>query len=178
MKFCSNTTCDQQNPQELTNFYKRSDTKRGLYSRCKNCCYTADQKRKDKITKYKKKYQILNPNKSAEYYKNNKEGILKKMRERNSTPEGKLKVKNNNLKKFYNITLEQYNQMLAFQNDKCAICKIHRSLAGKKGLFVDHNHKNNQIRGLLCSKCNFLIGLSQEDVKILSEAIQYLENFN
>lgn len=174
MKSCSNKACEQENPE----FYKRGDTKCGLYSRCKKCCYDDDQKRKDKTTKYKKKYQTLNPQKSAEYYKNNKEVILKKMREKNSTPEGKLKTKNNNLKKFYNITLEQYNQMLALQNDKCAICKIHKSLAGKKGLFVDHNHENNQIRGLLCSKCNFLIGLSQEDTKILSEAIQYLENFN
>jgi len=45
-------------------------------------------------------------------------------------------------------------------------------------MWIDHNHNNNQVRGLLCGKCNFLIGLAQEDKNILTKAIKYLEKFN
>jgi hypothetical protein len=44
----------------------------------------------------------------------------------------------------------------------------------RKKLFVDHCHKTNKIRGLLCQKCNFLIGLANDSPQVLSLAIHYL----
>lgn len=44
-------------------------------------------------------------------------------------------------------------------------------------LSVDHCHKTNKIRGLLCSSCNFMIGLSKDSPIILRKAADYLENF-
>jgi hypothetical protein len=42
-------------------------------------------------------------------------------------------------------------------------------------LAVDHCHQTDRVRGLLCSKCNLLIGLAKEDPTILKTAASYLE---
>ena len=81
------------------------------------------------------------------------------------------------LKKSYNITIEQYNEMLKKQSNCCGICKKHISetLAAKKSnLCVDHNHDTGKVRGLLCDKCNRGIGLLCDDIDILINAIEYL----
>ena len=84
------------------------------------------------------------------------------------------------LKRYYGMTWETYNVMLAAQNGVCDICKgtetyQPKTYQGPKALSVDHNHKNGQIRGLLCSNCNYLIGHCKEDADILMAAAKYLE---
>jgi len=77
----------------------------------------------------------------------------------------------------YNITLEQYDQIFEEQQGYCAICgksettKMNNVI---KRLAVDHNHKTGQIRGLLCQRCNQIIGLAQESIQILDSAKNYL----
>ena len=39
---------------------------------------------------------------------------------------------------------------------------------------VDHDHKTNSFRGFLCHGCNRAIGMLQDDVKMLQNAIDYL----
>ena len=58
----------------------------------------------------------------------------------------------------YGITLRDYEQMLAAQNGKCAICSS--DVAGKCGqaFAVDHCHVSGSVRGLLCIKCNARLG--------------------
>lgn len=75
--------------------------------------------------------------------------------------------------KEYGITLEQYDSMLAAQNNVCAICK---EPPGKQRLHVDHCHKTGQIRGLLCASCNIGIGYFRDSEALLGLAIQYLYN--
>jgi DNA repair exonuclease SbcCD ATPase subunit len=60
------------------------------------------------------------------------------------------------LKKKYGLTQEQYDKIVETQKGKCPICK--RDLAGAKTA-VDHCHKTNVVRGILCSKCNLAEGL-------------------
>ncbi len=85
--------------------------------------------------------------------------------------------KRSSLKRLYKITLEDYNCLALQQNGQCAIC----GGAGTKlnqyshiHLVVDHNHKTGKVRGLLCSKCNHLLGNSNDDISILFSAIRYL----
>jgi hypothetical protein len=84
------------------------------------------------------------------------------------------------LKYKYGITLGDYNRMFEEQNGVCAICgKKESSLSNYsdsiKHLSVDHNHMTGEVRGLLCDKCNRMIGYANENIKILNNAIRYLE---
>lgn len=74
------------------------------------------------------------------------------------------------LQKLYKMTLTQFNELTKKQNCRCAICQVqsHRSL------HVDHDHKTNKIRGLLCYKCNSLLGYAKDNVTILKSAIKFL----
>jgi hypothetical protein len=88
--------------------------------------------------------------------------------------------KNHKLKKAYGITLDQYNKLLLKQNNKCCICEVDNNgkYKNKKRAFaVDHCHKTNKIRGLLCSDCNIALGLLKDNTNYLQTAIKYLNKF-
>lgn len=79
------------------------------------------------------------------------------------------------LKKNFGITPEQYDQMLANQGGKCAICKSKNPSRSGSGFFaIDHDHKTGEVRGLLCSPCNSGIGMLRDSTSILRSAIKYL----
>ena len=75
------------------------------------------------------------------------------------------------LKKF-NMTLNEYDELLEKQNGVCAIC----GEINKHGwrLAVDHDHRTGKIRGLLCHYCNVALGQVNENVNTLSKMITYL----
>lgn len=79
------------------------------------------------------------------------------------------------LKKKYGITLEDYDQILLSQSSCCAICK--QTEPNGKGVFhVDHCHTTGKVRGVLCAKCNILLGHADDNTKILMSAIKYLND--
>lgn len=85
-------------------------------------------------------------------------------------------VRKTYLKHKYKLTLEQFNKMLDEQNGKCALCqKEHSGRKDRKSLFVDHCHKTNKVRGLLCNKCNCGLGNFQDNTDYLQSAIDYLK---
>ena len=81
------------------------------------------------------------------------------------------------LKRRYGITYDDYERILSEQNFGCAICgekhSNNKRTSGK--LFVDHCHKTNIVRGLLCSRCNHALGQFDDDPIKLKCAILYLE---
>lgn len=79
-----------------------------------------------------------------------------------------------NLKKNYGITLSEYDALLKKQNYCCAICGRNKKEFVRE-LDVDHCHKTGKIRGLLCIRCNTMIGLAKEDADVLCKAITYLD---
>jgi Recombination endonuclease VII len=72
-------------------------------------------------------------------------------------------------KQRYGLTQERFEQMLVEQENRCAVCNDVLEVP-----FVDHDHKTQQVRQLLCKKCNSFIGLARESEIILLSAIQYL----
>lgn len=72
----------------------------------------------------------------------------------------------------YRLTRQEFSEMQARQNGKCAICKL------KRKLVVDHNHQTGNVRALLCQNCNSAIGQMLENVDVLRAAIAYLELHN
>ena len=81
-----------------------------------------------------------------------------------------------NLRSRFDISLEEYNDKLKRQSFSCAICKKLQSVL-KKRLAVDHNHKSNVIRGLICEDCNLGLGKFQDSPELLKAATSYLEKY-
>jgi len=73
------------------------------------------------------------------------------------------------LRAIYGITLVEREAMRKAQDGKCAIC--HRP---SDTLEIDHNHKTERVRGLLCRSCNFAIGLLQDSPEVIETALNYV----
>lgn len=95
----------------------------------------------------------------------------------------KPQTKINNLARM-GLTVEKFDQMLEAQGGVCAVCL---KIADKWHIDHDHNccpcSKTTKlcgkcVRGLLCQKCNYLLGNSLDSVDILFGAIRYLEEWN
>ena len=77
----------------------------------------------------------------------------------------------------YGISVSDYNSMFIKQNGCCLGCGTHQ-MDLKKRLCVDHCHKTDIVRGLLCQPCNSLLGMAKDNVETLSNLIKYLTNFS
>lgn len=78
----------------------------------------------------------------------------------------------------YGLTLDEYLEMLDSQGHVCAICGEPETVPYRdkvRSLAVDHNHDTGEVRALLCTRCNRLIGVARERVEILQAAIDYLD---
>lgn len=79
------------------------------------------------------------------------------------------------LQRRFGITFSDYDKIFKKQNGKCKICgnkEIGHKLQGR--FCVDHDHSTGKIRGLLCYRCNLLLGNAKDNIEILASAIQYL----
>ena len=79
------------------------------------------------------------------------------------------------LKSKYNLTEEDYKELLINQNHKCAICGTDQEEVLNKKLYVDHDHATGKVRELLCHNCNVSLGLLKESIQTLTRAIAYLD---
>ena len=86
------------------------------------------------------------------------------------------RVRDIRLQREFGITAADYEQMLVDQGGKCAICGS-TDPAGKHGkrFAVDHCHETNKVRGLLCGRCNVMLGNAKDDPGTLRAAADYLE---
>jgi hypothetical protein len=71
----------------------------------------------------------------------------------------------------YGLTIDDYKKLYKAQNGKCAICST-----SYKRLCVDHSHDTGCVRGLLCKKCNFMVGFAEDNSIKLMLAMAYLEH--
>ena len=81
-----------------------------------------------------------------------------------------LKQRERSYRRYYGITLDDYEEMYEEQNGKCYICGNRHTI-----LCVDHNHKTGKVRSLLCRRCNHTIGGIEENIRILESMIKYIE---
>jgi hypothetical protein len=82
----------------------------------------------------------------------------------------------NDLKWYYGITIEEYENLLISQNHKCAICGADKP-GGRGRWHIDHNHETQQVRGILCHKCNVGLGHFNDNTNLLHKALNYLGYF-
>jgi hypothetical protein len=83
------------------------------------------------------------------------------------------------LKSKYNLTLEDLHRMFENQEGLCFICSSQLCLCDTKNCptraCIDHDHSTNKIRGLLCKRCNRLLGIMNDSPTLLRNAVGYLE---
>jgi hypothetical protein len=75
--------------------------------------------------------------------------------------------------KLYNLTMEAWEQMFEQQGRCCKICKGTETM--RNAWHTDHCHVTGKVRGILCSRCNLMLGHAKDSVHILESAIAYLE---
>lgn len=89
------------------------------------------------------------------------------------------RLRGERMQKTFGISLEEYREMLARQDNVCAICEQPETATrnGKvRWLAVDHCHTTGKVRGLLCGNCNPMIGYAKDNVEVLEKAIKYLRS--
>lgn len=64
--------------------------------------------------------------------------------------------------------------MLEAQGNRCAACGSREP--GRRGWHVDHDHKTNRVRGILCGHCNSALGFARDDTITLQRLIDYLKS--
>jgi hypothetical protein len=133
----------------ISSFHKDSKKSGKLRSDCRKC-----------RNSYRRKFRQQNKAQFAEY-----EG----------TEVFKQKTFAKNLRKNYGLSVEDFEKMEAKQDGKCAVCLRPEFHKTKKRLSVDHCHTTGQIRGLLCHRCNVVLGLVNEDLRIIESVTQYLK---
>jgi len=88
-----------------------------------------------------------------------------------------IKNRNKRILDCYKLDESSLDEMYITQNKSCKICKKEYNTVSKHGgLYIDHCHISGKVRGLLCSKCNMLLGNCNDDSSILTSAITYLIN--
>jgi len=124
---------------------------------------------------YGKRYYLAHKkemnSQSSKYAKDNRERLNEVHKTwRRNNPESMWKYF---LKYKYKLSPEQYKDIFEKQNGVCAICNGNNKRF--KTLVVDHCHKKKKVRGLLCDNCNVSLGLMNESIERLENAINYLK---
>ncbi len=134
---------------------------------------------KERSIKYYHSHKEQMSKKARAYYLNNKDKVKLI---RSESAEKNPPRPDKSLYASYRIRLstEKYNEMLNNQNHVCKICKqkettLSRTKNKPRRLSIDHCHKTNIIRGLLCSACNSMLGQAKDNISILQEGINYLK---
>ncbi len=94
---------------------------------------------------------------------------------RRATPEAKAKKADEKFKRRYKLTLAERDTMIAAQGKRCLCCKTPFGLLKLARPNVDHSHSTGRIRGILCGKCNMLLGHADDSPETLLQLVRYLE---
>jgi ribosomal protein L40E len=125
---------------------------------------------------YEKNLRLKNPEYAERQRKNNREWIIKNPDKvkaardrRKADPTKCARDKATHLrcrlKRSYNLTVEEYKNLIA---NGCEIC------GNKKHLHIDHIHGTKIVRGVLCSACNNGLGFFGDNIEGLAKAMIYL----
>ncbi len=164
MKTC--TKCGLEKP--LTDFYRAPGTRDGLRGDCKACFAARAKARYPDVRQQ-------NIARAQKWREDNPERFRENQRRMRSTPEGKERQRAGHLKRKYGITIEQYDELLAAQGGRCAICR--REPRPDISLHLDHDHESGKLRGILCFRCNNALGDFDDDSGLLRAALRYLESY-
>lgn len=102
-------------------------------------------------------------------------GYEERRRQERSTPEGRLELREKQLNKRYGMSHEDYERKLGAQNGRCACCDrpLQKTRAGKSP-HIDHCHATGRVRGILCVRCNNVLGMVKDSEEMLGKFAHYI----
>ena len=82
------------------------------------------------------------------------------------------------LQRRYQMSENEYDSMLLFQNNRCLLCDVefNDTKFGPDFPVVDHCHTSGKVRGILCNECNRGLGYFHDNPEALSKAASYVQN--
>lgn len=160
------TRCNTEKPSSL---FSDTGNRGGKRRTCQECKRVQD-------AEYYQRNRELRAARQREYYQRKRAEIL-------FSPDREQRlerVRNQHRQRKYGLTPGELEAMEVAQHGKCAICggaPDHKSRSTQRTpvLVVDHDHKTNKVRGLLCNSCNTLLGMAKDNPERLRAACLYLE---
>lgn len=98
------------------------------------------------------------------YYHRNRDVCLEKCTAYNKTHRTEINARRRgkrqpeHLRNTYGLSVEQFDALIASQNNGCAICGGAFGETKRTRPCVDHCHRTGKVRGLLCIACNCMLG--------------------
>lgn len=76
----------------------------------------------------------------------------------------------------YKLNRTEQLKLLESQNCKCALCEKELELfQGREGGFIDHCHATGKVRGILCNRCNTVVGgLENKSIGDIDKILSYI----
>ena len=161
------TRCRQSKP--LGEFSPNSGGKLGRKGQCKLCANEAARERYQESVKQPVKRKQIQARQAVKY--------------RARSPEQNRRYRRRSHLGRYGYTTETFVAYLERIGDCCEICG--RSLTGYRNRHIDHDHAGTirDVRGILCSACNYNLGYlrtvgSRHEMKALKLFLAYLDQFD
>jgi hypothetical protein len=79
------------------------------------------------------------------------------------------------LQQVWNLSAEQYEEMIARQDGKCFLCLTPIPETSTGRLVVDHDHETGAMRKAICHSCNVGLGMFYDKPELLRKAAEYIE---
>lgn len=171
--------CKAYLPATLEFFYKNAGGKYGLTPRCKPCV------NQDNLASHAKRL-AQDPEKvraqattraKRSYYKNleaNQARQRNHQAKRRANPDTYLLIQSRKRADGAGLTPDQLEAMFQAQGCVCAICGANEP-GSKIGWNVDHCHKTDRVRFVLCAHCNRGLGAFRDNPALMRKAADMLE---
>jgi hypothetical protein len=133
---------------------------RGLTWSCKLCSNVLSAK-----------YRLAHPGRNAEAVRRHKQRYPERVKKIDRKMHIKKQCKN------MGITEDDLKKALTLQGGQCAVCQsVEVNLNGGYRIHMDHCHKTQRFRGILCQKCNVMLGMAEDNPERLIRAADYIKN--
>lgn len=151
--------------KELIEFYREKAHKDGRTERCSIC-----------IKAKRLEYKLANPEKVKEAMRVSHKKYYHKYQQKRYAwrKENREKVYFYGIKCTYGIEHHEFETMLKNQGSVCAGCKTEFGTENQKKRCLDHCHKTGKVRGILCKRCNSILGMGEDNPIIFKNLINYL----
>ena len=174
--------CARELPADLEHFYRNTGGKYGLTPRCKPCVNEDNQvSHAKRLAADPGKIRALAAERTKRSYRKHLDANRAKHREyqakRRAHPEQGAIIKARKRAAGAGLSPDAISALLASQGNVCAICGAGEP-GSKAGWNLDHCHKTNRVRFVLCAHCNRGLGAFRDNPAIMRKAADMLEYFN